>query len=72
MGVKCEFCGAEYETPPGKFCDQCGRILARFSIEPEPDNSGESRKCHKCGHGNAMDATICVNCGEMIHEPRLA
>lgn len=70
MPIKCEFCGMEYETPPGKFCDRCGHVMARFNVEAENDEQ-QYVKCHKCGHRNNLEAKVCVNCGELIYEPRL-
>jgi rRNA maturation endonuclease Nob1 len=70
MAIKCEACGMEYEQSPGKFCDRCGRVLARLSFDAgngEPDY----RRCHKCGFTNELDATVCKDCGELIHEPQV-
>lgn len=66
MAIVCEFCGKEYEESPGKFCDQCGRVLARASFTPEVEE--EKNKCMKCGHLNSMDSTICVNCGDRLYQ----
>ena len=69
MPIKCEFCGAEYETPPGKFCDNCGRVLARVHLPKEEDM--QLKQCLKCGHRNAIEERLCVNCGELLRESGL-
>lgn len=66
-GYKCEFCGYQYQAPPGKFCDNCGRVLSRINIEKE-DDAPEFKKCLKCGHRNGLDARICTNCGELLRD----
>ena len=71
MPMRCEFCGMEYETPPGKFCDRCGRVMARFNVEPESDEA-HFKKCNKCGHRNSVEATVCVNCGDLLKEQQLS
>ncbi len=73
MTIKCEFCGAEYEKPPGKFCDRCGRILSRIdpNAEPPAEEETEYVKCLKCGHRNQLDATVCLNCGERLYERKV-
>jgi len=69
MAIRCEFCGAEYEEDPGKFCDKCGRVLSRFNIEiPNEEGEQDHVRCTKCGHRNEKDAIMCVNCGERIYE----
>ncbi|MFO8057209.1 MAG: zinc ribbon domain-containing protein [bacterium] len=65
--IKCEYCGKEYEEDPGKFCDYCGRVLAR-RIFGTGEEGGESVRCKNCGHPNEPDATVCTNCGEKIYE----
>lgn len=69
MPIKCEFCGMEYENDPGKFCERCGRVLARMHLEAESD-APDHKTCLKCGHRNAPDATICVNCGDLLYSPQ--
>ena len=71
MPMKCEFCGMEYETPPGKFCDRCGRVLARFNVEPENEDVTDFKKCKKCGLRNPLEARVCSNCGELLHEQQI-
>jgi rRNA maturation endonuclease Nob1 len=68
MPFKCEFCGTEYENPPGKFCDACGRVIQRLNLDREPE-SEEFKKCLKCGHRNKMEARVCWNCGELLRDP---
>lgn len=69
MAIRCEYCGKEYEEDPGKFCDQCGRVLSRFNIETSPeDNAVDYKKCMKCGHRNDVEATVCLNCGDRLYD----
>ncbi len=68
--IKCEFCGKEYDEDPGKFCDQCGRALSRVGFEYEGETGGLVR-CKNCGHRNAPDAEVCINCGERIFEKQM-
>jgi len=72
MGIKCEFCGAEYETPPGKFCDNCGRVLARINLEVVEGGESEFQNCPKCGLRNRLEDDICVNCGERLYLRRFS
>ena len=72
MPVKCEFCGMEYQEPPGKFCDRCGRALSRFNVELADTEEVEHKRCLKCGHRNPLDARICSNCGEMLHDRHIS
>ena len=70
MSIKCETCGMEHETDPGKFCERCGRVLSRFNLELDPvDQEDEFKKCLKCGHRNNKDSDVCTNCGEKLHSP---
>jgi len=71
MAIKCEFCGMEYETHPGKFCDRCGRVLSRINFEPDNEELIEHKKCLKCGHRNSLEARICINCGDLLREPEI-
>lgn len=71
MALRCEFCGKEYETDPGKFCDQCGRVLSRISIEPEAEGADFNR-CHKCGCANPLENRVCKNCGDLIYVPQIS
>lgn len=71
MTIRCETCGMEYENPPGKFCERCGRVLSRFNLEIENNDDPAFRRCNKCGHRNSLEARVCQNCGELLHEPRL-
>ena len=69
MPYRCEHCGAEYEEWPGKFCERCGRALARIHFEPEEEE--EKKRCGKCGHLNPPDKTVCINCGEKLYIRKL-
>lgn len=70
MPIKCEFCGMEYENPPGKFCDNCGRVLTRLTLGPMEEEP-QLKRCMKCGHRNAADVRICINCGELLYTPQI-
>lgn len=63
--IRCEFCGTVYEKPPGKFCDQCGRRLARV-MSAAMEEPTLTKKCPHCGHQNKLEARICVNCGQLM------
>ena len=64
--TKCEYCGYVYTSPPGKFCDNCGRVLSRFNIEKDEEIA--LKKCLKCGHRNPMEERLCKNCGELLRD----
>jgi hypothetical protein len=66
---KCEFCGYEYQTRPGKFCDNCGRALSRLNLQREEEI--RIKKCLKCGHRNPWEERLCVNCGELLRDQEL-
>ena len=72
MAIKCETCGMEYEEPPGKFCERCGRVLERINLELEDDSDSEHQKCNQCGHRNPLDARVCANCGELLYQQRIS
>jgi len=59
----------EYDEPPGKFCERCGRVLEKMHLEPELEE--EKKKCLKCGHQNPMENKVCDNCGDLLHTPWL-
>lgn len=69
MSYVCEFCKKEYEEWPGKFCDRCGRVMARLNVEPEEEIP--LKRCGKCGHRNEPEKKVCDNCGELLHDPNL-
>ena len=63
--IRCEFCGAVYENPAGKFCDKCGRRLTRTMPAP-PGETVLAKRCPVCGHSNKLEARICVDCGQLM------
>jgi len=71
MPVKCEFCGAQYEKSPGKFCDKCGYALSRTDVEAVETDQSNFKRCLKCGHKNPEDAIVCWNCGERLYERQM-
>lgn len=68
--IRCEFCGMEYTTPPGKFCDQCGRRFTRVMPDVAPEGS-EYHRCPQCSHRNRIEVQICAECGNLIREGAL-
>ncbi len=69
MEIICENCGFVHKEDPGKFCERCGRVLERFHMAEEGDDSNDHIRCGKCGMRNTADVNVCQNCGELLHKP---